>query len=80
MIQSAFANLFSVAILSTLKSANWQMVLQYYAFYLYYVRKALLKLCEDALPPVAQSVPSHFLNHIVTTSQHRALTFAPVNK
>ena len=56
------------------------MVLQYYAFYLYYVRKALLKLCEDASPPVAQSVPSHFLNHIVTTSQHRALTFAPVNK
>ena len=56
------------------------MVLQYYAFYLYYVRKALLKLCEDASPPVAQSVPSHFLNHIVTTSQHRARTFAPVNK
>ena len=56
------------------------MVLQYYAFYLYYVRKALLKLCEDASPPVTQSVPSHFLNHIVTTSQHRALTFAPVNK
>ena len=56
------------------------MVLQYYAFYLYYVRKALLKLCEDALPPVAQSAPSHFLNHIVTTSQHRARTFAPVNK
>ena len=27
------------------------MVLQYYAFYLYYVRKALLKLCEDAPPP-----------------------------
>ena len=26
------------------------MVLQYYAFYLYYVRKALLKLCEDAPP------------------------------
>ena len=24
------------------------MMLQYYAFYLYYVRKALLKLCEDA--------------------------------
>ena len=55
------------------------MVLQYYAFYLYYVRKALLKLCEDA-SPVAQSVPSHFLNHIVTTSQHQARTFAPVNK
>ena len=57
------------------------MVLQYYAFYLYYVRKALLKLCEDASPPpVTQSVPSHFLNHIVTTSQHQARTFAPVNK
>ena len=56
------------------------MMLQYYAFYLYYVRKALLKLCEDASPPVTQSAPSHFLNHIVTTSQHRALTFAPVNK
>ncbi len=27
------------------------MMLQYYAFYLYYVRKALLKLCEDASPP-----------------------------
>ena len=56
------------------------MMLQYYAFYLYYVRRALLKLCEDAPPPVTQSVPSHFLNHIVTTSQHRARTFAPVNK
>ena len=33
------------------------MVLQYYAFYLYYVRKALLKLCEDASPPVAQLLP-----------------------
>ena len=79
MIQPAFANLFTCYPVN-LKSANWQMVLQYYAFYLYYVRKALLKLCEDASPPVAQSVPSHFLNHIVTTSQHRALTFAPVNK
>ena len=27
------------------------MVLQYYAFYLYYVRKVLLKLCEDVSPP-----------------------------
>ena len=26
------------------------MVLQYYAFYLYCVRKALLKLCEDVSP------------------------------
>ncbi len=80
MIQSAFANLFSCYSVNPLKSANWQMVLQYYAFYLYYVRKALLKLCEDASPPVTQSAPSHFLNHIVTTSQHQARTFAPVNK
>ena len=48
MIQPAFANLFSCYSVNPLKSANWQMVLQYYAFYLYYVRKVLLKLCEDA--------------------------------
>ena len=28
------------------------MMLQYYAFYLYCVRMVLLKLCEDASPPV----------------------------
>ncbi len=66
MIQPAFANLFSCYSVTPLKSANWQMVLQYYAFYLYYVRKALLKLCEDA-PPLLRNQCLH--TFLTTLSQ-----------
>ena len=67
MIQPAFANLFSCYSVNPLKSANWQMVLQYYAFYLYYVRKALLKLCEDASPPLFRNQCLH--TFLTTLSQ-----------
>jgi hypothetical protein len=43
------------------------MVLQYYAFYLYYVRKALLKLCEDASPPLLRNQCLH--TFLTTLSQ-----------
>ena len=42
------------------------MVLQYYAFYLYYVRKVLLKLCEDA-PPLLRNQCLH--TFLTTLSQ-----------
>ena len=43
------------------------MMLQYYAFYLYYVRKALLKLCEDASPPLLRNRRLH--TFLTTLSQ-----------
>ena len=56
------------------------MMLQYYAFYLYYVYVVLLNFGEDVSHSICGRRPSQFLNHNVTMSQHRASTFAAVNK